>query len=325
MRTIFLSIVSLLFVGAFVVYMFTYTVRFTEVAVVTTLGKASDTIVSEPGLKFKLPSPIQSTTVYDKRVRVLRTRSETIATADSRQIVVETYMTWRVSDPLVFYQRFRSSGSDAEEHYKNAEETLIAQLRGEMSSVVGRYPMSDLFRTDPSASNIASMEEDLTQAMRTLTSDNAEGGSAFGVEVVDVGVLKLVLPEDVTQQVFELMKASRTRIASEEISAGNAEFHAISNRAKNSAERIRAVTKLYASTIRARGDQEAARYLSELDQNPELAVFLKQTEFLRQGLGRNTTLVLPGSVMRLFAPESLESLMRGELPAMESGTIGGED
>ncbi|MCA9310708.1 MAG: hypothetical protein KDA21_05835 [Phycisphaerales bacterium] len=326
MRIFFLSIISLLFVGAFLVYMFTYTVRFTEVAVVTTLGEASDNIITEPGLKFKWPSPIQNTTVYDKRVRVMRTRSETMSTADSRQLVVETFMTWRVSDPLAFYQRFRSSGgTDAAAHYENAEEALIAQLRGEMSSVVGRYRMNELFSARVGASRLPDMERDLTGAMQALHGSADASESAYGVEIVSVGVLKIVLPEDVTAQVQDVMKSSRSRIAAEEISAGNAEAIAIKKRAENDRDRIKAVVEVYAAEMRSAGDLEAAKYFAELNSNPELAVFLKTTEFMRQGLGRNLTIILPGSVMRWIRPSSIESFMRGEIPHDLLPTVDLED
>ncbi len=328
MRIIFLSIISLLFVGAFLVYMFTYTVRFTEVAVVTTLGEASDEIVTEPGLKFKWPSPIQNTTVYDKRVRVMRTRSETMSTADARQLVVETFMTWRVSDPLAFYQRFRSSGgTDAEAHYENAEEALIAQLRGEMSSVVGRYRMSDLFTSEVGGSDLPQMEEDLTDAMRALHSAAGNGDPTYGVDVVSVGVLKIVLPEEVTKSVQTFMKAERDRIASEEISAGTAEASARTVRAQNDAATIKAVAELRAEALRRTGNEEAAQYFAELNTNPELAIFLKTTDFMRRGLGKNMTLILPGSVMRWLNPATMEAMLRGEIPddlllsAPETGTV----
>ncbi|MEQ8850749.1 MAG: SPFH domain-containing protein [Phycisphaerales bacterium] len=317
MRRIFLAIVSLLFIAAFMVYMFTYTVRFTEVAVVTTLGEASDDIVDQPGLKFKLPSPIQSTTVYDKRVRVLRVRSETMSTADNRQLVVETFMTWRVDDPLRFYQRFRrSAGTDADEHYDNAEETLVSQLRGEMSSVIGRYRMSELFAASTSASRIGAMEDELTQALRTIQqSGEADGRSAYGVEVVSVGLLNVELPEETTKQVMETMRAGRTKLAAEQISAGRAEKQAIESEAVAGAQRIRAFAQLLAAEIESLGDAEAAEYLKTLNINPDLAVFLKNIELLESGLGKNVTLILTGEVLRFFAPESFEALQRGELPS----------
>src|SRR5262245_35688907 len=100
----------------------TYTVRFTETAVLTTFGKASEAdVIKEPGLGLKATDPIQSVTKYDKRVRLLTVKLETQQTADSKQVIVEGFCTWRVDDPLKFFQSFSNAGDRADEHYRKAE------------------------------------------------------------------------------------------------------------------------------------------------------------------------------------------------------------
>ena len=86
------------------------TVRFTERAVVTTFGKAGESSVkTEPGLGFKWPYPIQSVTKYDTRQRYSETRSEALATADNRQIIVQSFIVWEVKDPLKFFQALNNT------------------------------------------------------------------------------------------------------------------------------------------------------------------------------------------------------------------------
>src|SRR3954466_12064032 len=106
-----------IFLIALLAFTITYTVRFTEAAVLTTFGKADETDVrKDPGLYVKWPYPIQSVTTYDKRTRVLSTKFEQLSTADSRQVVVECFCTWKVSDPLLFFRRFSNAGQRADEH-----------------------------------------------------------------------------------------------------------------------------------------------------------------------------------------------------------------
>src|ERR1043165_1762196 len=107
------------FLIALLAFTVTYTVRFTEAAVVTTFGKADQSDVhAKPGLGVKWPYPIQSVTTYDTRVRVVTSKFEQMATADARQVVVETFCTWRVKDPLVFFQKFSNAGDRAEDHFR---------------------------------------------------------------------------------------------------------------------------------------------------------------------------------------------------------------
>ncbi|MFY7895599.1 MAG: SPFH domain-containing protein, partial [Phycisphaerales bacterium] len=75
-------------------FAFTFQVRFTEAAVKTTFGKATaESVITEPGLRFRLPYPFQEVTKYDTRMRLLAMKVETQQTADNRQIAVETFCT----------------------------------------------------------------------------------------------------------------------------------------------------------------------------------------------------------------------------------------
>lgn len=107
----------------------TYQVRFTEAAVLTTFGKASDdSLKLDPGLKFKWPSPIQSVTKYDTRLRVVQTR-QTQAASDNRQIIVEAACFWRAKKPLRFFERFSVAGDRSADHFRKAQEIIESDLQ----------------------------------------------------------------------------------------------------------------------------------------------------------------------------------------------------
>lgn len=319
MRNLFLILVAALIVGGFIVYMSSFTVRFTEAAVVTTFGHASEgDVIVEPGLRFKWPSPIQNVTVYDTRARFLTTKSETQQTADDRQIIVEAFLTWKVKDPLVFYKRFRSAGgSNARDQYAKAQAELTSQLRSAMSEV-SKYRLGDLFAPEMGKSRLSELEKNILERLRGSSDKGGGNIGGYGVEVVLVGINSVVLPENTTKEVFTRMTEARKRLAAKAESEGQALATAIRSEAENAAKRIREFAKFRADQIRNRGDLEAAPFLAALNEDPALAVYLKELDFLRAGLSSRTTLVLPTSMagLGLLTPQAAIRAREGKIPGM---------
>ena len=313
--------ITLIVFMTFLLFMSTFTVRFSERAVVTTFDKASEnSVVEEAGLGFKWPYPIQSVKVYDTRARLLQLRSETQQTADDRQLIIEAFVTWRVTDPLVFYQRFSGSGAEEREHYRAAENTLENLLRSAMSEV-GRYRLGDLFSAD-GESQIGELEDRIL-ARLIGGSDSSFQLDEYGIEASAVGINQVVLPEETTQQVFQRMKASRERLAAEASSQGKSLADTIRFEAEAAAQRIRAFAQRRAEQIRVQGDTEAARWQAQLAEEPRLAVFDAQLQFLRELYAKRTTIVLPTTQpgMGVLDPTALENAAAtGDIPPFTSET-----
>jgi modulator of FtsH protease HflC len=314
-------IVAIAIVLVLLSFVCTYTVRFTERAVVTTFGKATEQNVKlEPGLNFKWPPPIQSVTKYDSRVRLFTLKVETQQTKDNRQVAVETFCTWRVSDPLKFFKTF-ASGERAEEHYKKAEEALRANLRA-ATGVVSQYTMEDLFTTQSGQSKLLELEARMLGTFREARAENSAGEVStrrladYGIEAVDVGLTRILLPEEVTKAVFERMKSSRSRIAKEIESQGQSQAQTIRAKATSDADRIRSFANTLAESIRTEGEREASAYLAQMNSNVQLAVFLEKTKFLREMNPRTATLVLstdlPG--LDLLTPGVFSGVSEGQVP-----------
>ncbi len=305
-------IVAVVILVVLAAFMCTYSVRFTERAVVTTLGKATkDSVKVEPGLYLKAPPPFQSVTKYDSRVRIFTLKVETQQTADSRQVAVEAFCTWRVADPLKFFQNFSGSRERSEEHYARAESVLKANLRSAVG-VVSTYSMEDLFTADAGKSKLPALEAQMLAALQDAKGNT--GGAAgtgrladYGIEAVDVGLTRILLPEEVTKAVFDRMKSGRERIARETESRGQSEAQAIRDRANADSKRIKAFADGFAQSIRDQGDREATQYLAKMNENQELAVFLEKVKFLREVQPRTATLIfstnMPG--MDLLSPDTL--------------------
>lgn len=311
MRRFQIMLVSAVFVLALLAFACTYTVRFTHAAVLTTFGKAGEGAVKrEPGLYFKAPYPFASVMMYDTRLRTKEVKFETQQTADSKQVVVETFCTWRVEDPLKFFRRFSNEGSRAEQHYSGAEKAIESSLRSAIG-LLSKYNMDDLFTTGAQGSRLAQLERD----MQALLNDSPTLRDA-GVSVASVGIMRVVLPEETTKAVFTRMQANRDAIAKEIEARGNAEAQAIRSTAENDAKRIQEFADRLATEIRTLGDRESAQYYLRMRQKPELAEFLAAMDFLTTTYGKRTTLVLSGSTpgVGLLFPEALMGLRDGEVP-----------
>ncbi|HLO42615.1 MAG TPA: SPFH domain-containing protein [Phycisphaerales bacterium] len=301
---------------ALVSYTSTFTVRYTEAAVLTSFGRATEADVKlEPGLYFKRPYPMQSVTKYDSRQRFLQTVSETQQTADSRQIIVEAFCTWRVSDPLRFFQKFSSAGERPEEHYRRAEEALRGLLRSSLGSV-SQFRMDELFTAAPGGTKLPELEKKVMEQI-VAKGPTGQGIAELGVTVVEVGINRVRLPEDTTKAVFEAMGQNRDRLAKDIEAKGEAVAAAIRAQAESDAQRIKAFAERRAQEIRAAGDFEAAAILKQMNTNQELAVFLKNMELIRDMVGGNrTTLVLPASMpgLNFLMPDAMNGVKSGQIP-----------
>lgn len=302
-------VVALLVLLALALFSSTYTVRFTEVAVKTRLGAAGEGAVKdEPGFAWKLPYPFEEVTKYDTRIRLVQGQSETQQTADDFQVIVEAFLTYRVSDPLKFFRSFSGAGDRASDHYARAENGVLRDLLRSALGVTSKYSMDELFTPDPGASKLPELEN----RVRLLLEEGGESGAAldeYGIEVVTVGIDRIILPEETTDSVITRMGASRDRLAERFESEGRSEARAIEAEAESNADKILAFARRRADEILARGEAEAAPYLAAQNINPELAVFLQNINLMREAMAKKFTLIFSTSDygMQLFDPDIIKS------------------
>lgn len=322
MQRIKIMVVGFVFLVALLAFACTYTVRFTETAVLTKFGQAGeDAVKREPGLYFRPPYPFASVTTYDTRVRTQTVKFETQQTADSKQVVVETFCLWRVEDPLKFFRSFSNAGDRPEDHYRKAETALDSAMRSAVG-LISKYSMDDLFTTGPAGSKLPELESRMLESLKSASADKSGLTLRdYGIGVEDIGLMRIVLPEETTKAVFQRMQAARDRIAKETEARGDAEAQAIRSKAENDAKRIRDFAERLAMDIRTTGDQESAEYYKQMNAKPELAMFLASMDFLKEAYGKRTTLVLSGSTpgVNLLFPDALAGLKDGELPRVASG------
>lgn len=326
MKRLGLYLLAAIVVLFLLAYTSTYTIRFTEAGVKTTLGKAdASSVKSTPGLGFKLPSPVETVTTYDIRPRISQVKLETQQTKDSRQIVVESYCVWKVTDPLKFFQRFNSAGSRTADQFKLADETVKSNLRSAMGAV-SRYEMGQLFSGDPKADGLGALEKDILLALKT--SGTAAGEitlATMGLEVMDVGISQVSLPQETTNKVFERMAAVQERKAKEISAQADSRATSIRTRAEQDAKRIEAFAKQLAAEIMRKGDEEAKPFYDQMKSNPRLAQFLIECQMLKEVYGKQETqLVIPVNFpgLRLLKPDAVnEVLKNGQIQPANAGGV----
>ena len=279
MKNSFIVLVGVILVALLLSNMFFYQVRYDQVAVRTTFDKADESSVQEtPGLKWRWPWPVNKVALYSKRLQVLEDKIEELQTADCKSVIVRTYLTWRIADPLDFYITLKDPAE--------ANRQLSSRLR-EIRGLISNYDFDELVNVDRDKIKLADIEQ-----RATTTLDEALRQAGYGIKVESVGIHKIILPESTTQKVFDTMIASRERLAENALQEGQAQASAIRSEATSARERILAFAERKAQAIRSQGDREAAVQYENFAQNEEFAIFLRKIEALKKMLDHNTTFVL---------------------------------
>lgn len=279
MKKSFTILVGTLIGLAMLAYMFCYQVRYDQVAVRTTFDKADEASVqSTPGLKWRLPWPIHKVTHYSKRLQLLEDKVEELQTADGKSVIVRTYLTWRIDNPLDFYVTLKDPAE--------ASRQLSSRLR-EIRGIISRYRLDELVNLDREKLRLGEIED---EAKKTLEASLAESG--YGLKVESVGIYKIVLPEATTGKIFETMIKTRERLAENALQEGQAQASAIRSEATSARDRILAFAERRAQAIRSQGDREASKEYESFAKNEDFAIFLRKVEALKKMLDHNTTFVL---------------------------------
>jgi membrane protease subunit HflC len=259
--------------------MFLYQVRYDQVAIRTFFDRADEESVEDsPGLKWRLPWPVHQVTHYPKRIQLLEDRLEELQTADGKSVIVRTYLTWRIADPLAFYVTLKDP--------TEAKRQLSSRLR-EVRGIISRYRLDQLVNQDREQ---LALDEIEAKARQMLQASLADAG--YGLEVESVGLYRIILPESTTSKVFETMISSRERLAENALQEGLAQASAIRSEAESARDRILAFAERRAQSIRSQGDREASREYGSFARNEDFAIFLRRLEALEKMLGHNTTFVL---------------------------------
>ena len=312
MNKLVASIVGLTLFAVFVIFSATYTVKYNEVAIKATFGNVSDSgIVRDPGLHFRLPIFIDRVTKLDTRLQLVESPLEEIVTADGIQIVARAFMLWKVdteseTGPRSFFDEYTTVA--------NARSSLQGTFRAAFTGGVSGFRFDELVGE---SSRLVDAEEAIRTEMTTQVSGS-------GVEPISVGISQLMLPPRTITAVLDRMKAEREALRESENRAGAAVAAGLLATANSNADKITAFADQRAAEIRSAAEQQSARFLEQMREEEDLAIFLVWLEALERSLSEYTTIVFDAAnaPFHLLQPGAADDVRSGSVP-QPAGSGGG--
>lgn len=234
-----------------------------QFAVVYALGEIKE-VISEPGLKVKLPAPLQNVVLFDRRVQTLDSpESRPIFTAEKKSLVIDWLVKWRITDPKQF---IRNNGVDI----RNLESKLAPVVQAALNEEVTKRTVGAVLSTE---------REKVMQGVVKRLADEAR---SFGIEVVDVRIKRVDFSAQITDSVYRRMESERKRVANELRSTGGADGEKIRADADRQREIIVAEAYRDAQKIKGEGDAKASALYSEsFGRDPQFAQFYRSLEAYR--------------------------------------------
>jgi membrane protease subunit HflC len=250
-----------------------FTVDQRQNAIVFRLGEIIS-IKKEPGLYFKVPI-LDNVRFFDTRILTLEsTEPERFLTSEKKNVLVDSFVKWRIVDVKQYYI---SVGGDEQRAQTRLSQTVNSSLRDEF----GNRTVHD----------VVSGERDKIMAlMREKANEDAR---KIGVQVLDVRIKRVDLPQEVSESVYRRMEAERKRVANELRSTGAAESEKIRADADRQHEVILAEAYREAQHTKGLGDAKAvAIYANAYQQNPEFYAFYRSLDAYRQSFKNKTDVLV---------------------------------
>jgi len=203
----------------------------------------------QPGLHFKAPWPFNNVQKFDKRILTLDTRPERFLTSEKKNVSVNFFIKWRIADPATYYTSFMGDE-------RQASLRLLQIIKNGLQLEFDQRTIKQV------------VSGERAQMMGNLTTGGNEEVKQFGIEIVDVRIKQIELPEDVANSVYQRMRAERERIAKEHRAQG-----------EETAKGIRAVAERDRTILLAEAQRDAEKSRGEGD--------AKATEIYGRAYGKN--------------------------------------
>ena len=231
-------------------------------------------IIKTPGLHFKLPAPLQVAQHFDDRLLEYDVSPEEILSKDKKSLIVDNYVRWRIIDPLLFLQTVQTEPIAK----TRIDDIVYSELRREL----GTHNMSEI------------ITENRELIMETVTKQSATATKPYGIEVVDVRLKRVDLPQNNEQSIYRRMQAERIRQANKFRSEGEEESQKI--KASTDKDKTIILANAYKEAEEVKGEGEAKAvdiYARAFSKDPDFYEFYRTLETYKIILDKKTTLVLP--------------------------------
>lgn len=261
-----IAVAALMLVGSMSVYI----VNETQQGLLLRFGQPVGT-VNKPGLHVKLP--VDDVVIYEKRVLDLDPNPERILLSDQKPLIVDTFVRYRIDDPLKFYQALRTENA--------ARQRLETMVNSIMRGVMGESTLLAVLSTE---------RVQLMQKIRETVNREAQTRN-LGISIVDIRIRRADLPEQTSQAIYDRMMSERRREAAEFRAEGQEQKQLIESKAERERTVMIAEAQKAAQMIRGDGDKEATRiYADAFGRDPEFYSFYRSMEAYRKAVsGSGTT------------------------------------
>jgi membrane protease subunit HflC len=221
-------------------------------------------VIENPGIQVKLPAPFESVRFFDRRILTIdNPEAERFITAEKKNLLVDSYVKWRIVDPRKFFISFKGDE-------RLAQDRLTQLVRSALNEEFTKRTVREL---------ISDQREEVMQGIRKKVADDA---SDIGVEIVDVRLKRVDLLAEISDSVYRRMEAERKRVANELRSMGAAESDKIRANAERQRDTILAEAYRDAQKIKGSGDDKAtALYAEAFGRDPQFAQFYQSLEAYR--------------------------------------------
>jgi membrane protease subunit HflC len=246
-------------------------------------------VIEEPGLQFKLPPPFQSVQFFERRILTIDTPdAERFITAEKKNLLVDSYVKWRIVEPRRFFISFRGDE-------RLAQDRLNQLVKSALNEEFTKRTVREL------------ISEQREQVMQNIRKKVAEEAADIGIEIVDVRLKRIDLLAEISESVFRRMEAERKRVANELRSTGAAESEKIRADAERQRDIILSRAYRDAQKIKGQGDAKAtALYGDAFNRDPQFAQFYRSLEAYRSSFKTKQDLMVmdPNSEFLKFMKSS---------------------
>lgn len=274
-----------------------YIVSETDQVIITQFGEPIGDAITSPGMHIKAPF-IQKANHFEKRWLEWDGDVNQIPTKDKKYIWVDTYARWRISNPLVFFQRVRDE--------RGAQSRIDDIIDGETRNAVANFDLIEIVRSsnrefeiteEVAILDLATIIPKIKMGREKIAQIILEASSQitpeFGVELKDVRIKRVNYVEEVQRKVFDRMTAERQRISSNYRSEGDGRSAEIRGEKELELKKIQSGAYRTAQEIKGKADAEATRiYASAYNLDPEFYQFTKTLDTYRATMDKETWLLL---------------------------------
>ena len=287
LNTVLLTVVIL----GFVLFNSLFVVHEGERALVTRFAKvlrdsSSQVIVYEPGPHFKWPF-VDKVKLLDARIQTLNSNEDRFVTVEKKDLIIDSYVKWQIEDFVKYYLSTKGDRFQA-------ESLLRTKITNSLRSQIGLLTIKEIVSGKSEAGdNDDTQDSKRDQVMQNALQATSVSARDLGIRIIDVRMMKINLPKEVSDSIYQRMRAERDAVARLHRSQGRQEAEAIRANADRQSVVKLAEAEKQAKTIKAQGEAEATQiYADSYSRNTELFDFLRSMDAYRKSMGNGGNIIV---------------------------------